>query len=134
VIGGGLIGAEVALHLSNNGKIVTIIEMLGGIALDHEPLSHVGLNIKLGEGGVNILTGCKVTEILGDGVMYVDESGNRERVKCDSVVVSPALVAKREEAAKFAGAAPRVMEIGDCVQGRKIYDCFHEAWNAILSI
>jgi len=134
IIGGGLVGAETALHLANNGKNVTIIEMLNGIGLEAEPLSHVGLNIKLEESGVKCLTECKVIDISDDSVVYVDAGGIQERVEADTVISAPALIANRAEAGKFAKAAPQVFEIGDCVQGRKIYECFHEAWHAIRSI
>ena len=134
VIGGGLVGAETALHLAKNGKNVTIIEMLSGIALEAEPLSQVGLNIQLEKSGVVSLTGCRVTEVFDDSVVCVDESGVTERIMADSVITATALIANRKEAAKFADAAPQVFEIGDCVQGRKIYECFHEAWHAVRSI
>ena len=43
VIGGGLVGSEVALDLGNEGKDVTIIEMLPAIASQDEPLSQISL-------------------------------------------------------------------------------------------
>jgi 2-polyprenyl-6-methoxyphenol hydroxylase-like FAD-dependent oxidoreductase len=35
MVGGGLVGCEVGLHLAKNGRDVTVIEMLGEVARIH---------------------------------------------------------------------------------------------------
>jgi hypothetical protein len=45
-----------------------------------------------------------------------------------------AVVAKKEVAEQFKDLAPEVYVIGDCVEARKIYHAFEDAWRAALLI
>jgi len=68
VMGGGLIGLEIAVALRQRGLKVTLMEMLPQIApamLDQDMAQM--LQKKLEEAGVAIMTGCRVDEIKGAG-------------------------------------------------------------------
>ncbi len=132
VIGGGLIGSETALSLAEAGKKVTIVEMLCDICTQDEPLSQVAMKLRLAELDVNVLTSCRVTQIADGKVMAEKEDGKKLTLSCDKVVCATGLQANDTRA--FDGAAPKVFYIGDCVSARKIYNGFHEAWQAVLSI
>jgi hypothetical protein len=41
---------------------------------------------------------------------------------------------KPKDANEYAGVAPMVYAIGDCVAPRKIYNAFEEAWRVALKI
>ena len=43
-------------------------------------------------------------------------------------------MAKKEVAEQFKDLAPEVYVIGDCVEARKIYHTFEDAWRAALLI
>jgi pyruvate/2-oxoglutarate dehydrogenase complex dihydrolipoamide dehydrogenase (E3) component len=135
VIGGGLIGAETALALAEGGKReVTIVEMLESIAPEHEPLSQVALLYYLQEAGVAIHTGYEVKEISGDQVICKNTAGDTKSFSADTIVMATGLAAKKDAVKKLQNLAPQTVSIGDCVEGRKIYDCMHEAWRAVLNI
>jgi len=134
VIGGGLLGAETALHLAENGVKVTILEMLPHIASDGDPLSQIAIRNRLDRAGVVMLTSCRVTTVQKGGLNYLDAEGNEKSLAADTIVAAGGLSAKSEEAERFELAAKAVYRIGDCKAGRKIYDCFHEAWHAVRSI
>ncbi|MDO5794959.1 MAG: FAD-dependent oxidoreductase, partial [Turicibacter sp.] len=63
VIGGGLVGAETADLLSQNGSKVTIIEMLPQIMKDGEASPTFYMKERFKEYGVSIYTSTKLTEI-----------------------------------------------------------------------
>lgn len=77
VIGGGVIGIEMASYFAMTGVNVTIIEMLDKIAgpAEREIASILLRNYK--RRGVKFRLGCKVTEVTEQGVRYEDKGGER---------------------------------------------------------
>ena len=134
IIGGGLIGAETALHLAENGKNVTIIERLSDITLDAEPGTHNAIKMCLQENGVKVLLESEAIEITNDSVLYFDKDKKENKIMAESVIAATGLTANKTMSREFYGTAPKVFEIGDCVKGRKIFNCFHEAWHAVRSV
>lgn len=132
VIGGGLIGSETALSLAEHGREVTIVEMLCDICMEDEPLSQIAVKLRLSELGVKVLTNTRVTAVKDGGVTAVDADGNTIELAGDTVIAATGLQA--EDTQVFAGIAEKTFFIGDCVKARKIYNGFHEAWQAVLSI
>jgi len=120
VIGGGLIGCETALMLAEQGKDVTIIEMLGDLVPDHENNARIGLLNRLEKAGVKILLNTKVDSV--------------DSIDTEAVINATGLVARSELAHKLADADKMVYIIGDCDEARNIYDAMHEAWRAVLEI
>ncbi len=87
IIGGGMVGCEVAEYLASIGDnpiigqtSVTIIEMLDNIGLDMVPEVRVLAMHKLRENGVRILTSTKVKQFLDDGVV-VERNGEEESIR-----------------------------------------------------
>lgn len=134
VIGGGLIGTETALFLSERGHKVDIFEALGDIALAEEPLSQIAIKGRLSQNGVNSHLSCKVSRVNSNGLTYIDEEGTSRDFVADTTVVATGLESEMDNAMQFADTAEEVFFIGDCKEGRKIFNCFHEAWFAVRSI
>ncbi len=92
VIGGGVIGLEMASYFTSAGSKVTVIEMLeqigGPIDADIAKILKKAYEKK----GVTFKMGCKVTKIEKDGVVY-EEKGKNEKVKADKVLLSIGRVA-----------------------------------------
>lgn len=130
VIGGGLVGAETALTLAEDGKDVTIIEMLPDIVPEHEAGAQAAIKFRLGEKNVNIYTSHKVAEIQPGNV--VCECGRE--VSCDVVVNATGLTANAAEADNLSGVVPDTYVIGDCKCARRIYDATAEAWKTVFDI
>ncbi len=88
VIGGGVIGLEMASYYNSVGSNVTVIEMLDHIA---GPTDGDIAKILLGNykaKGINFCLKCKVTGVGTDSVSYEDEKGNPVTVKADKVLCS----------------------------------------------
>lgn len=87
VIGGGVIGLEMASYFNSVGSHVTVIEMLDHIA---GPTDQGISKILLGnytKKGVDFKLGCKVTAV-GDGKVTFEENGKTQSVKADKVLCS----------------------------------------------
>lgn len=130
VIGGGLVGAETALTLAEDGKDVTIIEMLPDIVPDHEAGAQASLKFRLGEAHVAVFTSQKVASITPSAVIC--ESGLN--APCDVVVNATGLAANASEAARLSSIVPATYVIGDCRCARRIYDATQEAWKTVFDI
>ncbi|MBO5928182.1 MAG: FAD-dependent oxidoreductase, partial [Clostridia bacterium] len=87
VIGGGVIGLEMASYFSSVGSQVTVIEMLNKIAGPTEAEVSTILKKALERKGIIFKLGCKVTSIDKDGVVY-EENGKVEKAMGDKVLLS----------------------------------------------
>ena len=87
VIGGGVIGLEMACYFATVGVPVTVIEMMDKIAGDTDPEICKVLTDDYKERGQKIKTSCKVLEVTGDAVIY-EEKGERQEAKCDMALLS----------------------------------------------
>jgi len=87
VIGGGVIGLEMAAYFAAAGSEVNVIEMLNNIA-GYNDLEISGMLMKeLQKKGIKFHLGSKVTEITSEDVVY-EKSGKSERLETDCVLVA----------------------------------------------
>ncbi len=87
VIGGGVIGLEMASYFSSVGSKVTVVEMLNKIAGPTEAEISAILQKSLERKGVEFKLGCKVTGVEKDGVVF-EKDGKSEKVLADKVLLS----------------------------------------------
>lgn len=87
VIGGGVIGLEMASYFSSVGSKVVVVEMLDKIAGPTEKEVSAILQKSLERKGVVFNLGCKVTDIEKDGVVF-ERNGKSEKVKADKILLS----------------------------------------------
>ncbi len=87
VIGGGVIGLEMASYFSSVGSKVTVVEMLNKIAGPTENEISGILQKSLAKKGVDFKLGAKVTAVEKDGVVY-EKDGKVEKVKADKILCS----------------------------------------------
>ncbi len=87
VIGGGVIGLEMASYFNSVGSHVTVIEMLDHIAGNTDREISEILKKNYEKKGVTFKLSCKVTKIGNDSVEY-EENGVKNTVKADKVLFS----------------------------------------------
>lgn len=90
VVGGGLVGCEMALDLAQKGKKVTILEALPKIMAVNDPICSANkemLEELLPFHGVNIICNAKVTGFK-DGAVSYETAGKAEKLDTDSVILS----------------------------------------------
>lgn len=87
VIGGGVIGLEMACYFASVGVHVTVIEMMPKIAGPTDPAICKVLMDEYGKRGMEFKLSCKVLEVTKDSVLY-EEAGEKKEVKCNLVLLS----------------------------------------------
>lgn len=89
IIGGGVIGVEIASVYLNLGKQVTILEMAEQLLpnMDKELATRLALSLK--KQGANIVTKASVKKISKTyEVTYLDKNGEENTIKADAVLVA----------------------------------------------
>jgi len=129
VVGGGLIGCETALWFSKQGKEVAIVELLPEIlskGVFHA--NRIMLIDLLALHKVKIMTSTRVSEILDDGVVLVNEKNERKVMRCDSVAIAVGLKPNTRLYEQLREKIAYLYLIGDCKEPRKIKDAVWEGY------
>lgn len=131
VAGGGLIGAETADFLAEQGREVTIIEMKPEIAADLDPYSRPMLLRELKKKEITMLTNAAIQEFLPGGVAWksTEKTDNTVHTLAGFDTVVLALGTRnynpfREELEDMVG---ETAVIGDAKRAGKVYAATHEA-------
>ncbi len=128
VLGGGLVGLEVAEFLAERDVPVTVVEMLDEIGGGLGDLRKICVLEALAAEGVEQLTGTTVTAVR-NGSIVVEQGGLTREVPCDTVVL--ALGSRPDDHTPLArhcarrGIAYHV--VGDAVRARRALDAIAEA-------
>ena len=69
ILGGGLVGTELGIYLAQNGRDVTILEMLEQLNDGGNPQQGLVLRKQIGELGIHVETSTKAIEITNGGVI-----------------------------------------------------------------
>ncbi len=127
VIGGGIVGTEVGLVIAEAGKKVTFIEMLDEFMCNITFDERQVYELRFAELDVSVNTGQKLVEVTRTGIKAEDKTGTVTEFPVDSVVLAAGFRPNREliEGLK-AYPKIRVVEAGDCVRPRKIFDAIHD--------
>lgn len=133
VIGAGLVGCESAVVLANQGKKVTMIEMADHIL--PEPVfvqNAMMLNQLLKHPNISFKTSTKLTSINGQSICVLS-SEVEEEIPCDSVVLAMGFSSNTKLYQELEDKV-KVVNVGDSVQVRKVFDAVHEAYDAVLDL
>ena len=138
IAGGGLIGAETADFLAEQGREVTIIEMKPEIASDLDPYGKPMLLKELKNHDVTMLMNAAIQEFLKDGVTYKDTTMDNADIKTlagfDSVVLALGTRNYNPFAESLKNIVNEVYVIGDAKKAGKVYAATHEAAEVAMSI
>jgi 2,4-dienoyl-CoA reductase-like NADH-dependent reductase (Old Yellow Enzyme family)/thioredoxin reductase len=134
VIGGGGIGTEVADHLSEKGKEVTLIEMREGIALDLVGHLQHFLNTRLREKGVRILTSTKAIRFEKEGLWVENPQGTKRLEGFDSIVIALGSIPNDELVESLKGKVSEVFVVGDASKPREVMEALVEGEEIALKI
>ncbi len=91
VVGGGVIGLEMASYFNSVGAEVTVVEMLNKIAGPTEGEISSILEKNYAKKGVKFVLGAKVAAVngkAGAGTVEYEKDGKVEKIDCDLVLVS----------------------------------------------
>ncbi len=135
IIGGGLVGCEIAIDLMNKGHEVNILEMQDDVAPECNRYHKIALMHELRK-GVTLHLGVKAAEILPDRVVGIDViTGEKVEVKADTVISAVGLKSLVKETDDLIRArVPQVMVIGDCVNPLQVTQAVHAGYNSAMDM
>lgn len=87
IIGGGLVGLEVAELVVHRSEKVTVVEMLDQVGKDLGDLRKIAVMESLHQAGVNTVTNARCVEIKENSVV-IEKNNSIEEISCDFVVVA----------------------------------------------
>ena len=129
VIGGGLVGCETALWLSQQGKKVTIVEALDKLLAVNGPLCHANkdmLEKLVPYRGVEVITSARVTDYQ-NGILTAESAGETKKIPADSVILA---VGYKEENALYHELEFDVPEIYLLGDAKKVSNIMYGIWDA----
>jgi pyruvate/2-oxoglutarate dehydrogenase complex dihydrolipoamide dehydrogenase (E3) component len=126
VIGGGLVGCDVADFLVDKGNNVTIVEMLDDIAIEMEPWSKIYFFERIVKNRIKVITGATVDEVTEKGVVISDKTHERKLLESDIIVLAAGAIANRNLTNSLKGIASELYVIGDARKPRKAIDAIRE--------
>lgn len=129
VVGGGLVGCETALWLAEQGKNVTIVEVLDRLMAVNGPLCHANkdmLERLLPYHGVKAITSARVTGYRG-GILHASCGGKEREIACDSVILA---VGYQEEDSLYRQLEFDVPELYLLGDARKVSNIMYAIWDA----
>ncbi|HEX7474667.1 MAG TPA: FAD-dependent oxidoreductase, partial [Dehalococcoidales bacterium] len=135
IAGAGLTGCEAALDLAQQGKYVTLIDMLplADIASDAAFLNKLGLLGLMQQKGVQIKTEVTLKAVTESGVGVIDKKGNYSEIPADTVVLSLGVKA-RPVPLEFEDLAPEFFTVGDCIRASDLFHAVHDGFNVSVEI
>jgi NADPH-dependent 2,4-dienoyl-CoA reductase/sulfur reductase-like enzyme len=134
IIGGGMIGCELARYLVQKGQKVTLVEILPELAMDCFYMVRKLLLERVKKEGISAYTGVKEEKITDEGVEIVDSGGNRVLLGADLIILSAGSVPNSAASRAFQGIATEFYEAGDCREASKILEAIHGGYEAARNL
>ncbi len=129
VLGGGLIGCETALFLSQQGKAVTIVEVMDKLLAVNGPLCHANsdmLEALIPYNNIRILTSARA-ERFQDGNLFCRIPTGEEIIPCDSVVLAVGYAPEKSLYEEVRFEVPGIHLLGDA---RRVANIMYAVWDA----
>ncbi len=126
VLGGGLVGTELAIYLHSLGKEPTILELMGALRAEGSSMHLTAVRLELQNRAIPVHLNTAAEKITPEGV-YTAGGGF---FPADTVVYATGRKPSFEEAAALSQAAGDFALLGDCVSPKNIMSANRAAWIA----
>ncbi len=133
VLGGGLAGCELAIHLGMAGKRVALVEMRDELAPDAN-VRHRPLLLAQVAAHVDARTGLRCVEVGDKAVACEDAAGERVELEADTVICALGQRPCADVVDGLRGSAPFVRVIGDAGRVSTITNAVYEGYHAAMDI
>ncbi|CAG8863843.1 NADH oxidase [Pseudomonas fluorescens] len=114
IVGGGLVGLELAEFLIARGRQVCVLESTGHLGRELAIVRRWRVLHGIRAHGGQLLTGVSVTSIDGNRVRYQTAEGETAEVRGDSVVLASGATPDTRLSDALSSAGLKVFSIGDC--------------------
>ena len=130
ILGGGLVGTELAVYLSTLGRTCTILEATDHYA-DGGSSMHFGtVREQLSRWKVETRFNTQAEKITPEGVACTDGSF----IPADTVIYAAGRIRRSEEAAALSACAGQFIQLGDCLKVANIQAATSLAWTEARNI
>ncbi|MCC2816265.1 FAD-dependent oxidoreductase [Lachnoclostridium pacaense] len=133
ILGGGLVGSEVAIYLDMIGKDVTVVEMKDTWASDAYWMHKVAMDKYIRDSRIDIKVNTTAREITDAGIVCNTPDGEI-LIEADTVLLAAGMKADRASADEFLNTAPRVFEIGDAIKAGRVVEAVKLGYYRALDI
>ena len=133
ILGGGLVGSEVAIYLDMIGKDVTVVEMKDTWASDAYWMHKVAMDKYIRDSRIDIKVNTTAREITDAGIVCNTPDGET-LIEADTVLLAAGMKADRASADEFLNTAPRVFEIGDAIKAGRVVEAVKLGYYRALDI
>lgn len=133
VLGGGIAGCECAIHLGQEGKKITLIEMGEEIARDANKRYKPLLLEEVKKYAI-VYTGYKGTEIKLDGIICKDKNNEEKFISGKTIICALGQRSREEITKKLEMLVPFTSVIGDAAKVSTITNAVYLGYHAALDI
>jgi len=134
IIGGELVGLELAEFLSERGRTVTVIEETPRLGAGLTIVRRMRLLEELKEHGLGLYAGASDIRIDGHTVRFVDANGNAQALDADQVIVAKGATGNLTLADALKAQGFNVHTVGDCNGVSYIEGAMRGAAQAVYAI
>ena len=137
IAGAGLTGSETALNLAQQGKKITVIDMLSLAEIDADSpfVNIIALRDMMNELNIEIKTEVELAAITDAGAVVMDKNRKKMEIPCDTVVLALGVKPRTEVLESLLGLAPEVYMVGDCDKERgNLYNAIMQGFFAAMDI
>jgi 2,4-dienoyl-CoA reductase-like NADH-dependent reductase (Old Yellow Enzyme family)/thioredoxin reductase len=128
IIGGGLVGCETAEFLAEQGKEITILEMLDEMAVEVIPALRALLLSRLVDKGVTMLAGVKCQELKDGSLIIVMKEGDKRTIQADTIILAAGTKPNTDLFQALQGKALEVYSVGDCVHPQNVAEAMADGY------
>lgn len=138
IVGGGMNGCETSLWLAQQGKKVTLVEILPELMMTGKvPVPHANrlmLLDLLEFHHVEVLTRSSIAEVKEEGVVLVGKGPDKKEIAADTVGISVGLTPSRDLYDALIGKIPYLFLIGDAREVRNVMGSVWDAYEVARAI
>jgi 2,4-dienoyl-CoA reductase-like NADH-dependent reductase (Old Yellow Enzyme family)/thioredoxin reductase len=134
IVGGGMVGCEISIHLNRLGRACTVVEMIQHLCIDAQLSERLHILRFMDEAGVVSHTLMRCVEITGSVAKCIDSEGKDIVFEADTVVLCTGMRSRDAVRDSFSGSAFNVINIGDCQKAGLVRNAVHSAFDASIAI
>lgn len=137
MVGGGLVGCETALWLAQQGKDVTVVEMLNAILSSGKPVPHMNKDMLINlmkQANVKIITSAALLEVTETSAVIIDKNFRKRELPADTVVEAIGYTANNQLFHELYGEVANLYNVGDSEVASTIMDAIWTANEVALNI
>lgn len=133
ILGGGLVGCELGIHLAIHGREVTVLEMAERPNFAGNMLHGEAVMAQIALHGIRLLTSTKAVEITDEGVVANGPEGELQ-IGADTIIYAVGQKSLTEEVNELRFCAPEFYTVGDCNLPANIAKATKEGYYAARDI